>query len=260
MKRMNRIIRTKHLLRITALLLTIYSLPSASLAENLPARELASEEVTQTDGWEKFDHQQGVDIYRKRVEGVSIPAFKAIGEIDAPIRKLVSLIYETRYHLQWMAKVKHSETVKDLSALEKYEYLVLGAPWPVKDRDAVVKIQLQPNAKTRQVFMKVESVDDSIYPLQPGRVRAWMHFAHVVLTEISPERTKVEAQMLADPKGAIPSWIVALYSKYIPKVALKRIRANAQRPDIALFPLWESEPKKLSRKTAASELTKANSE
>jgi hypothetical protein len=243
-------------IQIACSLIIFWGYPS--FAEETLNRIPAEAEVKKEFGWEKFDHHQGVDIYRKHVEGVTIPAFKAIGEIEAPIRKLVSLIYETKYHLQWMAKVKHSETVQEITPHEKLEYLVLGAPWPVKDRDAIVKIKLELKPAEKQVWMQVESVDDSHFPQQPGRVRAWMYFAHVILTELGPEKTRVEAQMLADPKGAIPSWIVALYSKYIPRVALKRIRANAQRPDIALFPLWENQNSKLSRQTAGSNPTKAN--
>jgi hypothetical protein len=55
-----------------------------------------------------------------------------------------------------------------------------------------------------------------------------------VLTPIDGgKKTHIDAQILADPKGAVPKFLVNLFQKDWPLKTLRALRAQAKKKDIA---------------------------
>jgi hypothetical protein len=196
--------------------------------------------ATSDEGWEPMEVISGVALYKKDVPGAIIPAYRAVGELQVGIGKLVRIAFDPNFYTRWMAKVKVAQLVRQVSEKEAVAHLVLGTPWPIKDRDAVVKLQLEVEKSKRKVTLYFESTDDPDAPEPGSRVRAWMYPSRLVLTEVEPGRTKVEAEAHGDPRGSIPKWLVMMYQKNIPRWTLKRIYTAAMQPDVPPFPLWES--------------------
>jgi hypothetical protein len=191
-------------------------------------------------GWEPMEVLNGVALFKKDVPGAMIPAYRATGELGVGIGKLVKLAFDPEYYVRWMAKVKVAQLVRQVSPHEAVAHLVLGTPWPVLDRDAVVRLKLEIDKPNRKVTLTFESTEDADAPEPGTRVRAHMYPSRLVLTEIDPARTRVEAEAHADPRGNIPKWLVMMYQKNIPRLTLKRIYTAAMQPDVPSYPLWES--------------------
>jgi hypothetical protein len=86
--------------------------------------------------------------------------------------------------------------------------------------------------------MRFRSVEDPERPERPDRVRAVIYDAVFTLKPVDGgKRTAIEAESHADPKGAIPKWIVNLYQKRLPRESLERLMTQVSQPGIPDHPL-----------------------
>jgi hypothetical protein len=68
-------------------------------------------------------------------------------------------------------------------------------------------------------------------------VRGKIEYGLFEVTSLEPgRRSKLRAEIQADPKGAIPTWVVNFFQKGWPLNTFQGIRAQAAKPDIAMPP------------------------
>ncbi len=193
------------------------------------------------ESWKAFETINGVTLYRKDIPGAPLPAYRAVGEFHVSIGKLARLCFDVSYHARWMAKIRIAQVIREISPTEKIEHIVLGTPWPISDRDAVVRLKMTTDEAKHQVTLDFESTEDSLAPEPGTRVRAWMYPSKVVFTELPHGKTRVEAEANVDPRGFIPRWMILIYQKNIPRITLRRIYENALKADVHPLPLWKDE-------------------
>jgi hypothetical protein len=182
--------------------------------------------------WELVSKSDEVTLYRKEVPGSSVLAYKAEGKIEAPLAKIMSVVRDTARLPEWTYRVKHAEILEETSPNERIEYIQGSAPWPVKNRDVVVKRTFTYAAAEQLIRMCMESIEDARRPEASERVRAHIYPSCFVF---KPERltTRIEAELHGDPKGSIPKWIVNMIQKRAPGVSLRNLKKRVATPGIA---------------------------
>jgi hypothetical protein len=185
------------------------------------------------DGWEEIGNEDGIQLWRREVEGSPVVAFRGETVIEASMAKLGRILSDAPRRGEWIADAKESKDLRSTSPVDRIEYNRTGTPWPLQDRDFVYRTTVEIDREARKMLVFIRSVEDELMPPREGIVRgALLHSSYVLQAEGDGARTRVRVEMHADPKGDIPTWMVNLFQKKWPKVTLEGMRRQAAKPDV----------------------------
>ena len=154
--------------------------------------------------WDLKKDEAGIQVYTRTVKESSIKEFKAVGILPVTVHKLISILQDVEHYPEWIDDVQYSKkiSIKD----QKLDfYYQLHLPWPVKNRDMALTMQVIEEANNT-VLQLVSN--PNIEPLKSDFIRMVKVNGYWKLEPISDSSTKVTHQFLADPEGSIPAWVV----------------------------------------------------
>jgi hypothetical protein len=182
--------------------------------------------------WEKFDEDDGIAVFRREVPGSPIIALRGEGVVNAPLLRVASVLVDTARAPEWIDSLTETKVVRKLSDDEYIEWDHIKTPVILKDRDFVFDIKMELNPKDKQLSLNYHSVYDSGAP-KTDYVRGEFTYGTFRLTSIEGgKKTRILAEVLADPKGSVAKWIVNLFQKDWPHKTIASLRKQVAKPDI----------------------------
>lgn len=176
------------------------------------------------DGWEHIDLADGIHVWKHEQPGQIIPGFRGQVVIGADLATVTRAVEDYRFHTEWMHRCAESTVLEQLSAHESIMYNRTDSPWPVSDRDVVVKTNKRVSPDGTQIELSFRNVKYGKKPQIDGVVRMPKLVGHYQLTRVAASKTKVEYQVEANPGGSLPDWIVKRVAKEMPYETLSRLR------------------------------------
>ena len=159
------------------------------------------------DGWQLKKNEKGITVYTRNAENSAFKELKAIVYLKTSLSSIVGLLYDFEKYPEWVYRCGKSGTLKTISEKEVIHYQTVLAPWPADNRDFVVNIKTEQNEVTKVVTMKSYSMSTYI-SVVPDYVRIKNINASWVLTPQKDGTVEIVYQLLVDPAGNIPAWIV----------------------------------------------------
>src|SRR5262245_21335243 len=105
------------------------------LAVLLPALAFAGSD------WELIQTGKGgVDIYKRKLPADKEPEIKGVGDLPGTPDKALALITDVDRYSKLLPHLKTAEVLKSTSN-ESFVYFNFDLPWPISDRDYVVRYQ-----------------------------------------------------------------------------------------------------------------------
>lgn len=187
--------------------------------------------------WEELSNDEGILVHRKEVEGSDVVAFRGETVIEAPIAKVANILIDTSRKLEWVARCVEAKNVRQLSTYERIEYNKTHTPWPLQNRDFLFRATAEFDTTKKRAVFRMKSVEDALAPETDDAVRAHLHNSAYSLTSLGDgKKTHVVVEIHADPKGAVPKWVVNLFQKSWPQKTLGGIRGQVAKPDVKDHP------------------------
>ena len=157
--------------------------------------------------WKQVKDQHGIQVYTRTIEGFNIIEFKGITRIETSMASLLALIRDIEATPQWVANCTESKILKRISDNETYTYSLSNAPWPVQNRDAVVHNVISIDPKTSVVTVRQTGHPDYMKEkkkvIRVRRLEGFWQF-----TPKEQGQIEVVYQLLSDPSGKIPAWLI----------------------------------------------------
>ena len=224
--------RTVFILTIALSLATAaYADPPASAPAQAP-QAAAPQAASPQPAWEKIGDDDGIAVYRREIPGSPIVAFKGEGVVDQSIIRVASVIVDSSRATEWVDSLKEARILRQVSETETIHYDHVGTPIVMKDRDFVSDCKLEFEPAQKKVSLKIHSVNDASAP-QTSYIRGELLHSSFVLTALDHgTKTRVVAEIHADPKGSVAKWIVNLFQKKWPHNTITSLRKQAAKPDI----------------------------
>ncbi|EMD5622902.1 START domain-containing protein [Acinetobacter baumannii] len=155
--------------------------------------------------------------------------YKAETTFDVPLERAVAVILDVDRAAQW---VPYMGKVQMLSQDEKKGeftlYMVLDFPFPLKDRDVVVKGKMS-KAANGLITIKNTAVNSN-YPIQPDVVRLTRYEGDWTFQKLANNKVKVTTSGYADPAGAIPLSFVNMFVQQQPYQKLLKMKREVMNP------------------------------
>lgn len=242
MKKVQRELLKGTWLRRVVLLAAVLGSGGARAEEPAPP---ATTTAASTKGpWQPVRSDKGITVVRRSVEGTKLHEFQGTGIIEAPISTVMAVLNDADHRREWMKESKEQRTLEQVNPRTVILYNRIGAPWPVSDRDSVLRAVTAFDTRNRMVRIDITSTTHPSAPPVKGAVRMPFMVAHWYLWPAEGGRwTRAEYQVHADPGGSLPDWIINLVSKKIPHDTISALQAQAKRRSYPEFQaLIESQP------------------
>lgn len=185
--------------------------------------------------WEVVSSEENVIVSKAAIPGTPVVGLKGETIVAAPMAKILHVIADPTHDIDWVDRVKETKVLRQVSQWNLTLYQSYSLPWPFKDRDFVFNAVATktPDGKVKVI---IKSIDDPLAPETLG-VRGKIEFSSYLLTPLGNEKTKVEVEVLTDPMGDIPKWLVNLIQKDWPRETLNGIKEQVKKSYIREYPL-----------------------
>ncbi len=177
--------------------------------------------------WELQREENGITIYTRPVPNSGIREFKGIAEVDHNAKMILALLRDSDRFKTWFPNTPESKLV-ERNGNVSVQYSVMDAPWPVSDRDNVLRSVTSHDDETGQIQIQVAAAPDA-YPERPDRVRVKKATGNWILEPLSDYKTRVTFQMHLEPGGGIPEWLTNARVVDSPFEALTNMREILSR-------------------------------
>jgi len=157
--------------------------------------------------WKEVVVDQGVTVWSRDRSGRVLPELRARGQMNGELFHAMAVILDNERSCEWVPNCTESQEIKRLDARTTWVYSVTNSPWPVSDRDTVVKVVAE-EIELDQQYRVVMQAQPDLLPLVEGRVRIPYSKIYFLLKRAGANTIQIEYGLDVDPGGALPKWMV----------------------------------------------------
>ena len=186
-------------------------------------RPLPPEEAEQ---WALQKEVDNIRIYTMDQAGSGFQAFKAVADLKVPIENLMAVMINPQSCQEWVHNCTEAFAFGQGDFHDRFAYSVNDMPWPVTDRDYVLRIRTHGNEQTGEVVMDLNATPGMRAELS-SRVRV---DRSDTLYRFTPKgnQTRMVWVQHTEPNGALPEWLVNNLVVDIPVKSMQALEAVAQ--------------------------------
>lgn len=181
------------------------------------------------EGWEFVSEQEGIKVFRKSYPNSEVKGVAGETVVNASVGKILWILLDHPHKPEWINRFKEAYTVEEIPPSSNIQYSQFDLPFPASDRDFVFRNDFSVDPELRAVVIDVKSVVDKTAPEREGVVRGEIKRGRYILIP-QGDKTILQAEYLADPKGMIPTWLINFFQKEWPYKTLDAMRNQLKKP------------------------------
>ena len=171
--------------------------------------------------WERLFDNGGVEVWSRPYSGSPLMEYRGERRLEAGLGEIMALLKDADYNRQWVFRSGGARIIAENGFAQAYVHGVVDAPWPMEDRDTVVRFDYRQDPDTKVIRVEIENFPDYI-PAQPGLVRVPDFGGFWQLTPEPGGEVQVIYQVHGDPGGLVPNWL----ANYAAEVSVTRTLQN----------------------------------
>jgi hypothetical protein len=156
--------------------------------------------------WEPVYADEHLRVHRRDYAGSELDEIKGVVRVKATLNAVMALLKDAQFNREWVYRSGGAKILQDVGYAQAYVYGVVDAPYPMSDRDTVVRFDYHQDQATREIRVAITNFPEFI-PENAGLVRVpgiggYWH--------LKPEKdgwVEVTYQVYGDPGGWIPVWL-----------------------------------------------------
>ncbi|HNE91804.1 MAG TPA: START domain-containing protein [Agitococcus sp.] len=173
-------------------------------------------------------NRDGVKVWTYKEQGNPAVSYQASVTLNTSLNNTIALIINHKTAAEWAPYVGKIEVISPLNAEGVMIYrMELDLPFPMTDRDVVIKSQLR-QRNTGEVWLENTAINDDRAPEREGLVRIKHYQGSWQLRPLKNNQLEVTTNGYADLGGAIPLSFSNLFVKQQPYQMLVNLRRYLQ--------------------------------
>ncbi|WP_372998456.1 START domain-containing protein [Marinobacter sp.] len=179
------------------------------------------------EAWTLRKEADHIRVYTINQPDSSFKAFKAVGVLDAPIENLMAVMANPGSCVEWVHNCTESYAFGKGDFHDRFAYSVNDMPWPVTDRDYVLRIRTRGDQASGEVVMNLNATPNQRAE-NSSRVRV---DRSDTLYRFTPDgdKTRMVWVQHTDPNGSLPGWLVNSLLVDIPLRSMEELERVANR-------------------------------
>ena len=171
--------------------------------------------------WTEVRNEDGIRVEKQVDDSRVLPILRAKTTIQATPDDILAWIRDATTHTRWMANCEEAALLKEEDGIN-YMYNRVGAPWPVSDRDSIVRSTLV--SEDGGHLVRFQNTDALGVAEKSGIVRMKHIDGGWDLRPNAAGGTDVVYRIDSDPGGSLPGWLVAQVANDVPFQTLANLR------------------------------------
>jgi len=155
--------------------------------------------------WELKKDEDGIQVFTRKAAKGNIKELRVVCELDATKAQLINTLENIEEYNSWVYSNKKSKILKIITPQNIIYYTQSHLPWPIRDRDLIVELNITQTAEVLNVQAK--SLPDYM-PKNADYIRVPYSLAVWKVTQAPDNKLKVDYTFSVDPGGNIPTWLV----------------------------------------------------
>ena len=174
-------------------------------------------------------HRNNIKVWTYQTKNNPVFQYKAETTFDVPLERAVAVVLDVERTPQWVPYVGKAQLLsRDEKKGEFTLYMVLDFPFPLKDRDVVIKGKMSKNADG-SISIKNNAIKNN-YPEQPDVIRLTRYEGDWTFQKLANNKVKVSTTDYEDPAGAIPLSFVNMFVQQQPYQMLMKMKKEVNNP------------------------------
>lgn len=177
--------------------------------------------------WDLFKEEDGIKVFFREASDSNIKEVLIRTRFQAPLPSMVTLINDVKNYHTWMDHCKEVKKLASYSPTDYVYYNLASFPWPLNDREYVMKTQMTQDPESLTIYFKSSAVPDFI-PRNKAYIRVPETLSEWTMRPLPNGFLELEYYLKSDPGGSIPAWLVNMALKTKPFKTMQKLRELAQ--------------------------------
>lgn len=178
--------------------------------------------------WEVSYDGDGIRVSERPYPGSAVQEFRGERRLSARLGEVMALLRDADYNASWVYRSGGARVIASSGPRQAYVYGVVDAPWPIDDRDTVVRFDYRQDPQTAIIRIDITNMPDYL-PLQPGRVRVPDFGGFWELAPLPGGEVAVTYQVRGTPGGLVPVWLANQAARLSVRRTLQNMAAAVER-------------------------------
>jgi regulatory protein YycH of two-component signal transduction system YycFG len=126
--------------------------------------------------------------------------------VNSPVHLIEKQLDNVNDYPNWQDNCDYAKVIEQQSPNVQYERYYTDTPWPITDRDLVMKMVKEKNKNGSIKYIRTNAPDK--FPLDKDFMRIQEAGGEWLLEPLSEHQSKLTYQFYADPGGSLPAWLV----------------------------------------------------
>ena len=168
-------------------------------------------------------NKNNIKVWTYQDTGQTVLSYKGETTYDVPIERAVALVLDVQNTPKWVPNVARAEVLsRDDQKGEFTLYMVLDFPFPLKDRDMVVKGKISKDVNGN-ISIKNKAIASG-KAVNSNYIRLKNYEGDWIFQKLAANKTKVTTTGFADPEGSIPQSVTNLLVEQQPYQMLQKMK------------------------------------
>lgn len=182
--------------------------------------------------WRLVSNKNGIQVYMKHDDEARIKTFRGVTRFKVEnLHAMSGVLNDTPNMPRWMHFISKAKEIRRSDYLNREYQFLTTLPWPLADREAVVKLLVRQDAVTRGVTVHVINAPTLLPPNNDYIRFPQMTGVFSFVPTGKDKEVEVTYELVLDPGGYIPAWIANIVLKDTPYFTLERLRRVVERPE-----------------------------
>jgi hypothetical protein len=178
-------------------------------------------------GWQRLFEEEGVLVSTRAEPGIDLPSMRGETTIQGDPLHLLAILLDDARSTEWAKGADETQVLRSIDRRTQLIYAHSRQPWPVKDRDLVMKRTVDVLKPGRDYRVHLVCVPEG--PAQIDNVIRVQHCETTFeLHAVDATHTRIDYRVHADPGGHIPTWMVRRASRSIPADTLRALAKQVE--------------------------------
>jgi ribosome-associated toxin RatA of RatAB toxin-antitoxin module len=177
------------------------------------------------DEWVYEREKKGIKVFTKKSKWGHLRDCRAIMTVSSSPDAMLHVLTDFDHYTTWLPRCKKSRVVARLSDNEYIVHMVFAAPWPIKDRDCVVRVKYVKDEKNG-IITVTETSEPKYLKEEDDVVRIQQLVSSWKLIPVNGG-TRVINEYSSNPGGNIPDWMTNTQSVDSPMTTFENLQQKA---------------------------------
>lgn len=159
--------------------------------------------------WVQKKQANGITVFFRDSQHSNIKELRITLRVEASLNQVMALLKDVDAFPEWIYGCVSSKTLAEPSSREVLYYSLVDFPWPLSDRDMVVRGQFYQDRATKTIHL-TSTAKPEAHPRKSGIVRVEDSKIKWVIRPVNASTSEIDYHLRSDPGGNLPDWAVNL--------------------------------------------------